>query len=125
MLRKQAEVGSDVLTDDQIRDEVVDDRVSRARDRDDADDLDLPPAGTAPQVIAELHAELDDVHRGRDAERRAPAVAAVHEQILLESMRMYPPAYALQRRALVDYEIGDCPVPEGSILRVQPVDPAS
>jgi cytochrome P450 len=120
MLRKQAEVGSDVLTDDQIRDEVVTIVFAGHETVTTQMTWTYYLLAQHPQVIAELHAELDDVIGDATPSAEHLPLLRYTEQILLESMRMYPPAYALQRRALVDYEIGDCPVPEGSILVCSP-----
>jgi cytochrome P450 len=120
MLRKQAEIGSDVLTDDQIRDELVTIVFAGHETVTTQMTWTYYLLAQHPHVIAKLHAELDEVVG--DATPSAEHLPSLRytEQILLESMRMYPPAYALQRRALVDYELGDCPVPDGSILVCSP-----
>jgi cytochrome P450 len=66
-----------------------------------------------PEVEAELEAELEAVLGGR-----TPAVAdlprlAYTERVVMESMRLYPPAYGLGREASRDCEIGGYPVPAG------------
>jgi cytochrome P450 len=42
------------------------------------------------------------------------------ENVVTESMRLYPPAWIIGRRALDDYPIGDYVVPARSILLVSP-----
>jgi cytochrome P450 len=66
-----------------------------------------------PDAEQKLHEELDEVLRGR-----APAVedlAALRycEWVIKESMRLYPPAYAVGREAVRDCEIGGYKVPAG------------
>lgn len=66
------------------------------------------------QAEAKLHAEIDDVLGGR-----VPSMADVSrlpytEMVLSESMRLYPPAWALQRTARNDFEIGGYVIPKGS-----------
>jgi len=66
-----------------------------------------------PHVEQRLLAELNEVLGGR-----APTAADVPalpytEQVLLESMRIFPPIYAIGREALVDCEIGGYRVPRG------------
>ena len=73
-----------------------------------------------PQVEARMHAELDAVLGGR-----SPAFDDVPQLpyttgVFSESLRLYPPAWALGRRALADYEIGGYTVPKGSILLMSP-----
>jgi cytochrome P450 len=67
-----------------------------------------------PDIEAKLHAEVDEVFAGR-----VPSMADVgrlpySEMVLSESMRLYPPAWALQRTAVNDCEIGGYVVPKGS-----------
>jgi cytochrome P450 len=69
-----------------------------------------------PEVEARLHGELDSV-----LGERSPTVADLPslpytERVLTESMRLYPPAWILGRRALVDHEVDGYPIPAGSIV---------
>jgi len=71
-----------------------------------------------PHVEAELHAELDSVLtedrvRFEDLER-----LEYTEQVISESMRLYPPAYVMARRARQDTKIGDWPIPAGTDVSV-------
>ncbi len=69
-----------------------------------------------PEVEARLHAEVDAVLGGR-----LPTVDDVPRltytrQVLAESMRLYPPAWTLARRAVEEVEIVGWRVPAGSIV---------
>jgi cytochrome P450 len=71
-----------------------------------------------PEAEARLHAEVDAVLGGR-----APTVADLPrlpwtEMVLAESMRLYPPAWIIGRRAIEPYAVGDFDVPRGSIVVV-------
>ena len=71
-----------------------------------------------PDIEAKLHAELDAVLGSR-----LPALADVGqlsytEMVLAESMRLYPPAWALGRMAINDYEVGGYVAPAGSLVLV-------
>ena len=48
-----------------------------------------------------------------------PALPYV-EKVLTESMRLYPPAWIIGRRALEDYTVGDYLIPARSIVVVSP-----
>jgi cytochrome P450 len=72
-----------------------------------------------PEAEARLHAELDGVLAGG----RAPApedVPALQytEMVVAETMRLYPPAWALGRLALEDHEVGGYRIPRGSLVLV-------
>ena len=69
-----------------------------------------------PEAEARLHEEVDAV-----LQDRIPTVAdlprlAYTEMTLAESMRLYPPAWIVGRRALADYEVGGYAVPARSIV---------
>lgn len=66
-----------------------------------------------PEVEAKLVAEWNDVLKGR-----APTADDVQrlkytEWVLMESMRLYPPAYLIGREAAVAGELGGYPLPKG------------
>ncbi|MBI1926783.1 cytochrome P450, partial [Candidatus Poribacteria bacterium] len=65
-----------------------------------------------------LHAELDAVLGDR-----LPSVADLEQlpytrMVFAEAMRLYPPAWAISRRAREDYEVGGYVVPAGAIVFV-------
>ena len=67
-----------------------------------------------------LHSELDAVLGDR-----APTVAdvpslPVTRAVLSESMRLYPPAWAMGRRALEDHALDQYVLPKGSVIVVSP-----
>jgi cytochrome P450 len=69
-----------------------------------------------PEAEARMHAELDAVLADR-----APGVGdmprlAYTEMVLAESMRLFPPAWIIGRRAMEPYSIGGFDVPERSIV---------
>ncbi|GIW08737.1 MAG: cytochrome P450 [Dehalococcoidia bacterium] len=71
-----------------------------------------------PTIEAALHDELDRVLGGRlptfgDLDR-----LTYTRMVIAESMRLYPPAWAIGRRALDAYQLGDYLVPAGTIVLV-------
>jgi cytochrome P450 len=73
-----------------------------------------------PHEEGRLHAELDEVLAGRTATisdlPRLPRL----RMILSESLRQYPPAWAVARRALHSFEIASYLVPANSIVLLSP-----
>jgi len=73
-----------------------------------------------PEAEAALHAELDGVLAGR-----RPSVADLPqlrytEGVISEALRLYPPAWAIGRRALEDYRVGDYLIPASSVVLTSP-----
>lgn len=70
-----------------------------------------------PEVEAKLHAELDEVLEGG----RLPTPEDLPrlrytEMIVAETMRLYPPAWAVGRMAIADHEAGGHLIPTGSMV---------
>lgn len=57
------------------------------------------------QVVSERLPEVDDLPR-----------LAYTEKVLAESMRLYPPAWIIGRRALKDVELPSCRIPAGALV---------
>ena len=75
---------------------------------------------TAPEAEATLHAEVDRVLHGRlPTMADLPSLSYV-ERVVTESMRLYPPAWIIGRRAIEQYQLGDYVVPPRSILVMSP-----
>src|SRR4030095_2733472 len=71
-----------------------------------------------PEIEARLHQELDKVLSTRKPEFADVAQLRYTEMVLAESMRLYPPAWAIGRLATVDCELGGYFVPKKSLVLV-------
>lgn len=69
-----------------------------------------------PEAEAKLHTELDAVLGSRLPEFADVARLRYTEMVFAESMRLYPPAWAIGRMSLVDCEIGGYFVPKRSLV---------
>jgi cytochrome P450 len=69
-----------------------------------------------PRVEAELTAEIDRALNGRVPSAADLPVLRYAECVILESMRMFPPAYGIGREAVRDCTLGDYDVPAGTTL---------
>jgi cytochrome P450 len=67
-------------------------------------------------AAAQLHQELDQVLGDRLPELADVPNLRYTEMVLAESMRLYPPAWAIGRMSLVDCEIGGYAVPRGALV---------
>lgn len=72
--------------------------------------------GTAPAVEARLHAELDSVLDGRDAAMDDVPKLEWTRAVVAESMRLFPPAWTMGRRAIEDHVIGGHTIAKGSLV---------
>lgn len=71
-----------------------------------------------PEAERKMQQEVDDV-----LGRRMPTVDDVSklkyvEMVLAEAMRLYPPAWAMGRRALADFELGPYRLPSGTTVLI-------
>jgi len=71
-----------------------------------------------PEVEQKLHAELEHVLGGRLPTMEDLPQLAYTSHILTESLRLYPPAWAMARLAVEDHEILGYPVPKGTGITV-------
>ncbi|MGW8318676.1 MAG: cytochrome P450 [Candidatus Promineifilaceae bacterium] len=73
-----------------------------------------------PEVMAKLHAELATALDGRDPTvDDLPNLPCTH-RVLQESMRLYPPAWGISRKAEDDDVIGEYFIPAGSVIFLLP-----
>jgi cytochrome P450 len=69
-----------------------------------------------PDVEARLHEELDRELGHRPITLRDAARLPYLRAVLDESLRLYPPAWAIERRAMRPVDLGGCDIPPGSTL---------
>jgi cytochrome P450 len=69
-----------------------------------------------PEVERRFHAELDEVVGGRPLTAEDAARLPYTEAMLLEAMRLYPPAWGIERRAVADQAIGGHVIPKGAAV---------
>ena len=74
----------------------------------------------SPDVAAQLHAEIDRVLGGRRPTLADVANLPFIERVVAESMRLYPPAWMVGRRAIAEYVIGDYTVPPRAMIIMSP-----
>jgi cytochrome P450 len=74
----------------------------------------------APAVEAKLHDEIDRALQGRLPTMKDIASLPYVERVVTESMRLYPPAWLIGRRAIADYELGEYAVPARTLLVMSP-----
>jgi len=68
------------------------------------------------EAEARFHSELDEVLGGRRPSVEDLPRLKFTRMVLAESMRLFPPVWAVTRRALLDYPVGDYIIPAGSVV---------
>ncbi|MFC5999526.1 cytochrome P450 [Quadrisphaera sp. GCM10027208] len=118
LLLRAADAGE--LTATQVRDELVTMVIAGHETVASAISWTLHLLATHPGEQARVHAELDEVLGGRaPAWADLPALARTRA-VLDESLRLYPPAWVVSRRAVVDDEIDGVAVPAGTLVIISP-----
>jgi cytochrome P450 len=73
-----------------------------------------------PEVMDRVRAEALDVLGDRPPTYEDLAALPCTERVVREALRLYPPIWALERRAMVADELGGYPIPAGSTVIVSP-----
>ena len=115
LLQAQDEDGSQ-MTDSQLRDEVMTLFLAGHETTALALSWSWYLLAQNPDKEQKFHAELDAVLQGRLPTVDDLPKLEYTEMIAKETMRLYPPAYAVGREALEDVEMGGFRVPKGSQL---------
>ena len=116
MFAQDEENGSGGMTDEQVRDEALTIFLAGHETTSNALTWTWYLLSQHPEVEAKLHEELDTVLKGRVPEFNDVAQLRYTEMVLAESMRLYPPAWAIGRLSLDDCELGGYHIPAGSLV---------
>lgn len=114
------ETGTERMDDRQLRDEVMTLFLAGHETIANATSWTFMLLHQHPEVTARMLAELDAVLGGR-----APTFADLPRltyvgQVIDESMRLYPPAWIVERQALADDRLGPWRIPRGTVVGVSP-----
>jgi cytochrome P450 len=112
--------GTDGLSRTEIRDEVM--TLVLAGHETTANTLTwtLTLLSQYPAARERLEAEVDEVLAGRDAAADDADKLVWTRAVISEAMRLYPPAWTIERDAAVDDEVAGVPVPEGNTVAISP-----
>jgi cytochrome P450 len=116
LLAQDAEGGGHGMTDLQVRDEAM--TIFLAGHETSANALAWcwHLISTHPEVEAQFHEEVDRVLEGRQPRMDDVPRLALTGRIFAEALRLYPPLWAIGRRAMRECRIGSYTIPEGSVV---------
>ena len=120
LLSAQDEDDGGVMTDQQVRDEAMTIFLAGHETTANAMTWTWYLLGGAPDVEAKVHEEIDRVLKGRLPATEDLRLLPYVERVVTESMRLYPPAWIIGRRAIADYPLGPYIAPAQSILIMSP-----
>ena len=120
LLMAQDEADGTGMTDEQIRDEALTLFLAGHETTANAMTWTWYLLSQNPEKEAKLHEELDTVLGGRLPTIDDLPNLKYAESILAESMRLFPPAWAIGRLSLEDHEFGGFMMPKGSLILISP-----
>lgn len=116
LLAQDTEGDGGQMTDEQLRDEVMTIFLAGHETTANALTWTWYLLSQNPEAEAKLHQEVDEVIGGRLPTAEDVPKLIYTEMVLAESMRLYPPAWALGRLATTDLEIGGYVIPRKSLV---------
>jgi cytochrome P450 len=114
LLAARDEDGGGAMDDKQVRDEVLTLFLAGHETTANALAWSWYLLASHPEAEARFHAEVDSVLGDRLPEAQDLPSLPYTRQVFAESMRLYPPAWAVSRRTIEPVTIGGHPVPAGS-----------
>jgi cytochrome P450 len=122
LLARDEESGGDAsgMTDLQVRDEAMTLFLAGHETTSNALTWTWYLLSQNPETEDRLHRELDRVLGGRLPGAADVPLLRYTEMVFAEAMRLYPPAWAIGRRAMTDYDINGYTLPAGSIALMSP-----
>jgi len=118
LLAQDEEGDGGQMTDQQLRDELLTIFLAGHETTSNALTWTWYLLSKHPEAETRFHQELNEVLGGRKPRFEDAAQLHYTEMVLAESMRLYPPAWAIGRLATVDCELGGYFVPKKSLVLV-------
>jgi cytochrome P450 len=115
LLARDEEGDGGAMTDRQLRDEVMTLLLAGHETTANALTWTWYLLARNPEAEARLHAEVDQLGGRRPTSEDLPRLAYV-ERVLAESMRLFPPAWGIGRRAVQPHQAGAFTVPAGGLV---------
>jgi cytochrome P450 len=109
-----------LTTDAEIGDEVATFMLAGHETSANALSWSLALLSAYPAAREKLEQEVDSVLSGREPEAADAEKLPYTTAVIAEALRLYPPAWTIEREALADDEVAGVPVPAGSLVATPP-----
>ncbi|MEP6849370.1 MAG: cytochrome P450 [Acidobacteriota bacterium] len=120
LLAARDEETGDAMTDEQIRDEALTLFLAGHETTANAMTWTWYLLSQNPEMEARLHAELDSVIGSRVPAMDDLPNLKFTEAVIAESMRLFPPAWAIGRLSTQEHILGDYHLPKSSLVLISP-----
>jgi len=120
LLRERDEESGQGMEDGQIRNEVLTLLLAGHETTANALTWTFYLLARHPEAMERVRAEAAAVLGDRPPVSEDLAALPCTERVIRESMRLYPPIWAMERRAALEDELGGYPIPAGSTVVVSP-----
>ena len=119
LLAKDAETGTS-LSDQEVHDQIMTILVAGTETTASTLSWAFHALAEHPAMESRLHAEVDEVLSGRTAEYEDLRKLPYTTQLVSETLRYYPPAWILTRRAKHDVDLSGYLIPSGTSIMFSP-----
>lgn len=120
LLLAQGEDDGKGMSDEQVRDEALTLFLAGHETTANAMTWTFYLLSENPEKAAKLHEELDRVLNGKTPSVENVADLKYTEAVFAESMRLYPPAWAIGRLAIEEHKFGGYDIPKGALILISP-----
>ncbi len=120
LLMAQGEDDGKGMTDEQVRDEALTLFLAGHETTANAMTWTFYLLSQNPEKAAKLQEEVDRVLNGRVAAMEDVSQLKYTEAVFAESMRLYPPAWAIGRLAIEEHKFGEYEIPKGALVLISP-----
>jgi cytochrome P450 len=120
LLMARDEQTGEGLTDEEVSDEVLTLLTAGHETTANALSWAVHHLAQRPDIEAEVHAEVDEVLGGRGVGFVDLAALRVVHRVIMETLRLYPPAWILTRQTTTATRLGDVDLPAGAAVFFSP-----
>lgn len=120
LLMAQDEETGTAMTDEQVRDEALTLFLAGHETTANAMTFTWYLLSQNPEKEAKLHEELDEILNGKTPSMEDVSKLKYTEAVFAESMRLFPPAWAIGRLSIEEHKFGDYEIPINSLVLVSP-----